>query len=99
MEQYCCTEAPRLSLARQTKAIADQIESKTAPLVVASSRADGRLRVGSAEGDAKSQRSGVSFSEALTVFADPLARIFDDPDHSIDERREIIVQFHRLPRP
>jgi hypothetical protein len=33
----------------------------------------------------------VSFDEALTVFADPLARIFDDQDHSIEERREIIV--------
>ncbi|MEK7408852.1 MAG: BrnT family toxin [Acidobacteriota bacterium] len=33
----------------------------------------------------------VSFEEALTVFADPLARIFDDEDHSIDEQREIIV--------
>ena len=34
---------------------------------------------------------GVSFEEALTVFADPLARIFDDPDHSADEKREIII--------
>lgn len=25
------------------------------------------------------------------MFADPLARIFDDPDHSNDERRELIV--------
>jgi len=33
----------------------------------------------------------VSFEEALTVFADPLAAIFDDPDHSADERRELIV--------
>lgn len=33
---------------------------------------------------------GVGFEEALTVFADPLARIFDDPDHSDDESREII---------
>jgi len=33
----------------------------------------------------------VGFDEALTVFADPLARIFDDPDHSDDERREIII--------
>ena len=33
----------------------------------------------------------MSFEEALTVFADPLARIFDDEDHSIDEQREIIV--------
>jgi hypothetical protein len=29
--------------------------------------------------------------EALTVFADPLARIFDDPDHSAYEKREIII--------
>ena len=34
---------------------------------------------------------GVAFDEALTVFADPLANIFDDPDHSADERRELIV--------
>ena len=33
----------------------------------------------------------VSFEEALTVFADPLARIFDDDDHSRDEPREIII--------
>ena len=33
----------------------------------------------------------VAFDEALTVFADPLAKIFDDPDHSEDEKREIIV--------
>ena len=33
----------------------------------------------------------VAFEEALTVFADPLARIFDDPDHSENEQRELIV--------
>ena len=33
----------------------------------------------------------VSFDEASTVFDDSLARIFDDPEHSADERREIIV--------
>jgi uncharacterized DUF497 family protein len=27
----------------------------------------------------------------LTVFADPLARIFDDPDHSKNEPRELII--------
>jgi uncharacterized DUF497 family protein len=37
------------------------------------------------------KKHGVSFDEALTVFADPLARIRDDPDHSTVERREIIV--------
>ena len=34
---------------------------------------------------------GVSFEEALTVFADPLGKIFDDPDHSTGECRELIV--------
>ena len=33
----------------------------------------------------------VSFDEASTVFDDPLARIFDDEDHSLDEHREIII--------
>lgn len=33
----------------------------------------------------------VSFTEALSVFSDPLARIFADPDHSSEESREIIV--------
>ena len=34
---------------------------------------------------------GVAFEEGLTVFGDPLARIFDDPDHSEGERRELII--------
>jgi uncharacterized DUF497 family protein len=33
----------------------------------------------------------VSFVEAATVFADPLAVTFDDPDHSSDERRFITI--------
>jgi len=33
----------------------------------------------------------VSFDEAITVFDDPLAYIFDDEDHSINEHREIII--------
>ncbi len=36
-------------------------------------------------------KHGVSFKEALTVFGDPLGKIFDDEDHSIAERREIII--------
>ena len=48
------------------------------------------------EWDPKKTRSnlsthGVSFEEALTVFANPVARIFDDEDHSIEEQREIII--------
>ena len=35
-------------------------------------------------------KHGVSFEEAMSVFTDLLARIFDDPDHSVAESREII---------
>ena len=41
--------------------------------------------------DANARKHGVGFEEASAVFANPLARIFDDPDHSADEAREIIV--------
>ncbi|HEV2379969.1 MAG TPA: BrnT family toxin [Terriglobia bacterium] len=34
---------------------------------------------------------GVDFEEALTVFRDPLARIFDNEEHSSDEPREVII--------
>ena len=36
-------------------------------------------------------KHGLPFAEAATVFRDPLAAIFPDPDHSDDERREIII--------
>ncbi len=35
----------------------------------------------------------VSFAEATTAFADPLAAIFPDPDHSDEELREILVGY------
>ena len=35
----------------------------------------------------------VSFEEALTVFADPFARIFPDEEHSAEEFREIIIGY------
>ncbi len=34
---------------------------------------------------------GIGFDEAATVFVDPLARIFDDEAHSVEESREIII--------
>jgi len=37
------------------------------------------------------RKHGVSFDEAGTAFDDPLAAIFDDEDHSIEEAREIII--------
>lgn len=40
----------------------------------------------------------ITFDEATTVFSDPLARIFDDPYHSVEERREIIVGHSILSR-
>lgn len=39
------------------------------------------------------RKHGVAFEEAASVFADPLARIFDDEDHSEDERRELIIGY------
>jgi uncharacterized DUF497 family protein len=33
----------------------------------------------------------VSFEEAATVFGDPLSDTFDDPDHSVGERRFLII--------
>lgn len=36
-------------------------------------------------------KHGVTFEEGLTVFRDPLANIFDDPDHSGVEPRELII--------
>jgi hypothetical protein len=37
------------------------------------------------------KRHGVSFQEAIGVFSNPLAQIFDDEDHATDDRREIII--------
>jgi uncharacterized protein len=45
----------------------------------------------SKKAEANKVKHGVSFEEAITVFADALARIFDDPKHSETERREIII--------
>jgi uncharacterized protein len=41
--------------------------------------------------EANLRKHGVAFTEAATVFADPLAAIFPDPDHSDEEMREILV--------
>jgi hypothetical protein len=36
------------------------------------------------------KKHGVSFEEASTVFADPLARLVDDPEHSEHEERFVL---------
>ena len=51
-----------------------------------------------AKAKANLKKHGVPFDEALTAFADPWARIFDDPDHSETEVREIIVGYSTKPR-
>lgn len=42
------------------------------------------------------KKHGVSFDEAVTVFKDPLALIFDDIAHSDYELREIIIGMSAL---
>jgi uncharacterized DUF497 family protein len=44
------------------------------------------------------RKHGVSFEEAVTVFKDPLALIFDDEEHSEEEHREIIIGISMLSR-
>ena len=44
--------------------------------------------------DAENKRKHhVSFNEAKTVFFDESARLIDDPDHSDDEERFVIIGF------
>jgi len=45
------------------------------------------------------RKHGVTFSEAATIFGDPLAITFGDPDHSLGEERFItfgVSRSHRL---
>ena len=44
------------------------------------------------------RKYGVSFNEAETVFRDPLAATFDDPDHSITEQRLLTVGYSSTDR-
>ena len=36
-------------------------------------------------------KHNISFEEAATVFGDPLSDTFDDPDHSVEEQRFLII--------
>jgi len=44
-----------------------------------------------AKAETNRARHGVDFPEAATVFLDPLALTFDDPDHGLFEAREITI--------
>lgn len=48
--------------------------------------------------DTNFRKHGIAFDEAITVFSDPLALIFDDTAHSDDEHQEIIIGFSALSR-
>ena len=39
------------------------------------------------------RKHGVSLDEAVTVFYDPLAATFNDPDHSVGENRWITIGY------
>lgn len=44
-----------------------------------------------AKAEANHRKHGVSFAEAASVFLDPLALTYVDPDHSIGEHRFITI--------
>ncbi|MFO7784875.1 MAG: BrnT family toxin [Desulfatiglandales bacterium] len=44
------------------------------------------------------KKHAVSFHEAATVFADPLAITFSDPDHSFDEYRYLTFALSKFDR-
>ena len=51
-----------------------------------------------AKAEANVKKHGVSFEEASTVFYDPHALVIDDPDHSYDENRYVIVGLSEVAR-
>lgn len=52
-----------------------------------------RFEWDSAKAAANIKKHRVSFDEAVTVFYDPLAATFEDPDHSEDESRLVTVGY------
>jgi uncharacterized DUF497 family protein len=44
------------------------------------------------------RKHGIAFEEAATIFSDPLAITFADPDHSFDEDRCLTFGLSRLER-
>ncbi len=46
--------------------------------------------------EANLKKHGISFHEASTVFGDPLALTFIDPDHSVGEQRFLTFGLSRM---
>jgi uncharacterized DUF497 family protein len=42
------------------------------------------------------KKHGVSFPDAATVFLNPLAMTYPDPDHSVDEQQEVTIGQQQL---
>ena len=42
------------------------------------------------------RKHGVTFEEAVTAFADPFARVFDDPGHSSGSEKRFLLFGHSL---
>lgn len=51
-----------------------------------------------AKARSNAKKHGVSFDEAQSAFADERARVIDDPDHSDDEDRFILLGLSAKPR-
>ncbi|MFQ5668783.1 MAG: BrnT family toxin [Candidatus Binatia bacterium] len=50
------------------------------------------------KGQRNLRKHGVSFEEAATVFLDPMAMTYPDPDHSNEEDREITIGYSKKER-
>ena len=46
-----------------------------------------------AKGEINLEKHKISFDEAVTVFYDPLSATFDDPDHTVGERRLVTIGY------
>lgn len=57
-----------------------------------------RFEWDSSKAAANLRKHGVSFEEARTVFFDEEAMVYDDPDHSVDEERFLILGISERPR-
>jgi uncharacterized protein len=51
-----------------------------------------------AKAEVNERKHGITFLEAATIFGDPLAITFVDPDHSVDEQRYLTLGLSRFDR-
>jgi uncharacterized protein len=51
-----------------------------------------------AKAEVNERKHGITFLEAATIFGNPLAITFVDPDHSVDEQRYLTLGLSRFDR-